>query len=166
MKPIAIDFAPGPRHRWRTRALIVLGAGLCASAAWGLREDAGREAADAERLLALSPVAAADVSPARAALIDAAVSHLDTPWARWLADLEALVPPEVSLLSLDVTGGTGEARLQGRADGVPAMLAFLDAVKRHPRLGRLEVMQQDLAPGDTGGVQFTLEGRLVDEARP
>ncbi|ARN23332.1 hypothetical protein [Piscinibacter gummiphilus] len=166
MKSIAIDFAPGPRHLGRTRALLAFAVVLCASAAWGLREDTGREAAEAERLVALSPAPAVDVPPTRLAAIEAAVSHLDTPWARWFADLEALVPPEVSLLALDVTAGGGEVRLLWRADGVPAMLAFLASVKRHPRLARLEVVHQDLTPGEGLGVQFALEGRLVDEARP
>ncbi len=168
MKPLAIDFARrrGTSSRWQ--AALLIGALLTASAAWAGWVLAEKRAALAQVSAPLEAEATPELpawNDEQTKALNEAVQALNFAWPVLMTHLEQAMTPGASLLSLDVSTQTHDVKLTAEAPGTNEMMGFIDGLKRDPLLSGLRLTRQEAARSEgTGGLQFTLEGRVPDAA--
>jgi Tfp pilus assembly protein PilN len=165
MRPVRLelDFARStPRSAAGARGLLALGIVLLGAAGLIVGAALVEQRTLAESLAAMAQRRSAPVAPARVMrpadpqqlarerqLRDLA-RGLHTPWSDLLAALEAAPSDSVALLSVEPSAARRSVRLSAEARDSQAMLAWLQALQRDPRLAQALLVSHQLqtqAPG-------------------
>lgn len=165
MRPVRLelDFArSSPRPAAWTRGLLVLGIALLGATGWLVGAAWVEQRTLAESLAAAQQRRAAQTAPARVVRpadpqqlarerqLRELARGLQTPWSDLLAALEAAPSDSVALLSVEPSAARRSVRLSAEARDSQAMLAWLQALQRDPRLAQALLVSHQLqlqAPG-------------------
>lgn len=154
MSRLHIDFAPRQRRLAPWLALAIVG--LVAWALYLLDQQQKLAQAITQTHAQIARLGAAEqarrnappppepsVAPERAAAVNAAIAQLNVPWTEMLATLEQTRPPTLALLVLEPNAAHGRLRVLAEADTADELLAYADAVAKHPPYVRYTPLRQE-----------------------
>ncbi len=177
MTRLRIDFAPPGLRRsvhhmtpavW---ALCLLGAALCASAAFfgnrALERQHARESQQrrveqrlAVRAAAPAPVAAVTIAPAQAAAVNAAVRQLNLPWRELQDAVAAATPPTVALLALEPDARKYVLKLSAEAKTSEQMIEYIQDLKEQEFFTGVVLTRHEINDQDANKpIRFQLEAQ-------
>ena len=174
-RAIPIDFAPAaPGAARRGGALLLVGAALLCLVLWqAARLVAERGAAlaalhdiEADHRRAAAPAPAGKPDPRQAALARSTrlvAATLNTPWAGLLGSLGSTARQDVALLGVEPSVAKRTVRLTAEARDEAAMLAWLAALQRDPRLSSVVLASHQVqaqAPGTP--IRFQVQAQWGD----
>lgn len=164
MRKIQLDFAAPSMRRalYRIQPLalagVVVGAMLCAGAAWsGYRALQQSRAADARQMRALqashpampaSAMRKVVIPEAQARAVNGAIMQLNLPWRELQQAVAGSVPPGIALLALEPDPRKQVLKITAEAKNADDMIAYIEQLKQQEffagaALARHEIVDTD-----------------------
>lgn len=83
------------------------------------------------------------ISPAARKALNGVIQHLNVPWHDIFEQLEASLPPDVALLSIEPDGQRGQIRLQAEAKSLDSLLRYASTLQQNGIFGRLSYSKHE-----------------------
>jgi Tfp pilus assembly protein PilN len=188
MRPIRLEFPPaagagvlrptGNRSRRGSAiglAVLFLGAIAIVATAWQLWADnmvlatarvelAAARAANGQTQAATKPTGPS-LSAQQRARWTQLERQLDTPWSSLLDALEATLPDDVSLVSIEPDGAQGNVRVQAEAKSLDTLLAYASALRANDLFAGVTLIKHETNDQDaTRPLRLSVDIRLKPSA--
>jgi len=69
--------------------------------------------------------------------------QLNTPWSQLLDVLEASLPPDVALVSIEPDGASGKVRIQAEAKALETLIAYAGTLRHQPTFTAVELVKHE-----------------------
>jgi hypothetical protein len=83
------------------------------------------------------------ITPAARTALNGVIQHLNVPWHDIFEQLEASIPPDVALLSIEPDGQRGQIRLQAEAQSLDSLLRYASTLQQNGIFGRLSYSKHE-----------------------
>ena len=153
MKRLELDFRGAPRgSRWLGRALLALGAAVCADAGLSYKAlhdvVAQNEVRVARRA---SPGPAPKVSAPELAAVRETVQRLTLPWDDLFAAIESVASDKVALATIEPDPRNGTVTISGDGKDYLAALSYVFNLSRSDNLERVQLLRHEHKANDPNG---------------
>jgi hypothetical protein len=83
------------------------------------------------------------ITPATRTALNGVIQHLNVPWHDIFEQLEASIPPDVALLSIEPNGQRRQIRLQAEAKSLDSLLRYASTLQQNGIFGRLSYSKHE-----------------------
>jgi Tfp pilus assembly protein PilN len=116
---------------------------------------------DAERSRKI-PVQKNELNARQRHALDAVARELNTPWSQLLDAMEASLPEDVALVSIEPNGASGKVRIQAESRALDSLLAYASTLRNVPMFASVVLVKHETNEQDPNRpVRLVLEAEFA-----